>query len=296
MPEAPARIEDLDRRQPAEQLQPGARVGDDRQGLVQYRDGLTGVTEQVVEVARPGVGDAGQFGVATAARHHGGQHGLGVGMLAGPEPGLAEHQARVDPAAFSRTGTPSGSPAASSSITATVLGTRPDSLDATSSTRLSGAVSGRCSAQIPPPSVRAPRVDRTDQQLPQVQRIALAHLPQPPDGAAGDGPIQHRAEHRLGLRLAPGAQVDPLCQAVLPQRGHRFRCRARVRRLASTLQAPFWTSWWTRAAEPGLAHARSPGQHERDGLGALQPCEDPVHLRVARHEGISPVSVFFIAS
>jgi len=36
--------------------------------------------------------------------------------------------------------------------------------------------------------------------------------------------------------------------------------------------------------EPGFAHAWRPGQHKRGGFRALQLREDPVHLRVARHE------------
>ena len=52
-----------------------------------------------MEVVRPRVGDLGQLRVSKAARHHGGKHGFGLGVLAGAEPGLAEHQARVGPAA-----------------------------------------------------------------------------------------------------------------------------------------------------------------------------------------------------
>ena len=36
--------------------------------------------------------------------------------------------------------------------------------------------------------------------------------------------------------------------------------------------------------EPGLAHARRPGQHKRGRFRAFQLGEDPVHLRVPRHE------------
>jgi hypothetical protein len=52
-----------------------------------------------VEVVRPGAGDAGQLRIGLAPRHHRGEHRLGLGVLAGAEPGLAEHEARVDPAA-----------------------------------------------------------------------------------------------------------------------------------------------------------------------------------------------------
>ena len=47
------------------------------------------VTEQIVEIVCPCAGDLGPFGVGAAARHHGGEHGLGLGMLPRTEPGLA---------------------------------------------------------------------------------------------------------------------------------------------------------------------------------------------------------------
>ncbi len=58
--------------------QPGGVVGDDRQGLVQDRDGGVRVAQQVVQVVRPGVGDPGQLAVGPAQRDHVPEHGLGL--------------------------------------------------------------------------------------------------------------------------------------------------------------------------------------------------------------------------
>ena len=126
----------------------------------------------------------------------------------------------------------------------------PASLAATSSTSRPGAVSGRCSDQMPPVSRRAPEStapissSRRYSALPRLTSQSRRTLPLatgPPSTATSTASVSASLHDPRSIRSA-----RPSFHSAVTGSG----AGPGVRRLASTLQAPFWTSWWTRAAEP----------------------------------------------
>lgn len=76
-------------------------------------------------------------------------------------------------------------------------------------------------ARQPPRATGASKSAGRDE-LPQIQHIALAELPQPLDRPLIDVPAEYRGHQRFGFPLRQGLKFQSLEMLVFPQRGHRI--------------------------------------------------------------------------